>query len=59
VHAEASLALVTEHGFGHYAGNVTFMRGCALAAQGQYAEGIAQMQQGLAATRGAARPCCI
>jgi adenylate cyclase len=51
-HAEAALALVTEHGVGHYAGDVTFMRGCALAAQGQYAAGITQMQQGLAAKRG-------
>jgi predicted ATPase len=52
VHAEAALALVNEHGFGHYTEEVTFRRGCALAAQGQYAEGIAQMQQALTATRG-------
>ena len=50
--AEAALALVTEQGFGHYAGAVTFERGCALAAQGQYEEGLAQMYQGLADTRG-------
>ena len=50
--AEAALALVTEQGFGHYAGAVTFEWGCALAAQGQYEEGLTQMYQGLADTRG-------
>jgi class 3 adenylate cyclase/tetratricopeptide (TPR) repeat protein len=49
--AEAALALSTEHGFAQWWGDVTFQRGWALAAQGQHEEGIAQMQQGLAAKR--------
>jgi predicted ATPase len=49
--AEASLALSTAQGFGHWVGQVTFQRGWALAAQGQGEEGIAQMHQGLAAIR--------
>jgi class 3 adenylate cyclase/predicted ATPase len=49
--AEAALALSTEHGFAQWWGDVTFQRGWALAAQGQHEEGIAHMQQGLAAKR--------
>jgi class 3 adenylate cyclase/predicted ATPase len=48
-HAEALVALATEHGFARYAGLGVYLRGWALAAQGQGAEGIAQMHQGLAA----------
>jgi DNA-binding winged helix-turn-helix (wHTH) protein/tetratricopeptide (TPR) repeat protein len=48
-HAEAALALATERGFVLYAAVGAFFRGLALAAQGQEAEGIAQMRQGLAA----------
>jgi predicted ATPase len=51
VHAEALLALATEHGFARYAAIGAYCRGSALAAQGQGAEGIAQMRQGLAAVR--------
>ena len=51
--AEAALALSTEQGVGQFVGSLTFHRGQALAAQGQYAEGLAQMRQGLA-TRQAA-----
>jgi predicted ATPase len=47
--AEAALAIVTEHGFGHNVGQLTFNRGLALAAQGQGQAGIAEMRQGLAA----------
>jgi predicted ATPase len=47
--AEASLALSTEQAFVHWVGPATFWRGWALAAQGHYEEGMAQMQQGLAA----------
>ena len=50
-HAEALLALATEHGFARYVALGTFFRGWALAAQGQGAEGIAQMRQGLDALR--------
>jgi predicted ATPase len=50
-HVEAILALATEHGFARYAALGVFFRGKALAAQGQGAEGIAQMRQGLAALR--------
>jgi predicted ATPase len=46
--AEAAMALLTEQGIGQYVGFLTFQRGQALAAQGQYAEGLAQMRQGLA-----------
>jgi predicted ATPase len=49
--AEAALAHMTEQGFGHSIGVVTFDRGKALAAQGQGEAGIAQMHQGLAAIR--------
>ena len=49
--AEAALALSTAQGFGHWAGQATFQRGWALAAQGQGEEGIAHMHQGLAAIR--------
>jgi len=48
-HAEAALALATEHGFVFYVARGALCRGMALAAQGQGAEGIAQMRQGLAA----------
>jgi len=48
-HAEALLALGTEHGFPRYAAWGALYRGWALAAQGQGAEGIAQIRQGLAA----------
>jgi predicted ATPase len=50
-HAEAVLALATEHRFVLYAAVGAFFRGLALAAQGQSAEGIAQMRQGLAAVQ--------
>jgi predicted ATPase len=48
-HAEALLALGTEHGFPRYAAWGALYRGWALAAQGQGAEGIAQARQGLGA----------
>jgi predicted ATPase len=50
-HAEAMLALATEHGFARYVALGTLFRGMALAAQGQHAAGLAQMRQGLAAVR--------
>jgi predicted ATPase len=50
-HAEAVLALATEHGFVLYAAVWAFFRGLALAAQGQGKAGIAQMRQGLAAVQ--------
>jgi class 3 adenylate cyclase/predicted ATPase len=48
---EALLALASEHGFARYVALGVLFRGRALAAQGQGAEGIAQMRQGLAAVR--------
>jgi predicted ATPase len=51
VHAEALLALATEHALARDVAYGTFYRGWRLAAQGQGAEGIAQMRQGLAAMR--------
>jgi predicted nucleic acid-binding Zn ribbon protein len=50
-HAETLLALATEHGFARYMALGAVFRGWALAAQGQGAEGIAQMCQGLDAIR--------
>jgi predicted ATPase len=46
-HAEAALALATEHGFGRYVASGGLARGAALAAQGQGEAGIALMRQGL------------
>jgi len=50
-HAEAMLALATEHGFARHVALGTLFRGMALAGQGQSAEGLAQIRQGLAAYR--------
>jgi len=50
-HAEAMLALATEHGFARNVALGVLFRGMALAAQGQNATGLAQMRQGLAAYR--------
>jgi predicted ATPase len=51
--AEAAITLSTEQGFPHWLAVGTLLRGWALAAQGQGAEGVAQMHQGLAARRAA------
>ena len=50
-HAEAILALATEHGFARHVALGVSLRGMALAGQGQRAEGFTQMRQGLAAVR--------
>jgi len=50
-HAEAALVLATELGFARHAALVAFFRGMVLAVQGQSAEGLAQMREGLAAYR--------
>ena len=47
--AEAVMTLATEQGFPFWLAFGTMVRGWALAEQGQVEEGIAQMQQGLAA----------
>jgi predicted ATPase len=47
--AEAAIALATEHGFALWLAYATILRGWALAMQGQEAEGIAHIRQGLAA----------
>jgi class 3 adenylate cyclase/predicted ATPase len=49
--AEASMTLSAEQGFALSLSQAAILRGWALAEQGQGAEGIAQMQQGLAAHR--------
>jgi predicted ATPase len=49
--AEAVIALASEQGFPHWLAGGTFLRGWALAEQGQGEEGIAQMRQGIAAWR--------
>ena len=46
-HAEALIALATEQGFAQYVARGTYLRGWALAMQGQAEEGIAQLRQGL------------
>jgi class 3 adenylate cyclase/predicted ATPase len=47
--AEAARALCTEHGFADYGAWSTVLWGAALVAQGAWAEGLAQMREGLAA----------
>jgi TOMM system kinase/cyclase fusion protein len=49
--AEATITLSTEHGFPLWVAWGTILRGWALAEQGQGDQGIAQIQQGLAAWR--------
>lgn len=49
--AEATIALSTEHGFPDWLAWATTQRGWALAEQGEQEQGIAHMQQGLAASR--------
>jgi predicted ATPase len=49
--AEALIALSTEQGFPYWFATGTILRGWALAAQGEGAEGIAQIHQGLVAHR--------
>jgi predicted ATPase len=47
--AEAAMVLAREQGFAHRLAEATILLGWALAAQGQGAEGMAQIRQGLAA----------
>jgi predicted ATPase len=51
--AEAAMALALEQALPHWVAYGTIMRGWALAMQGQWKEGIAQIQQGLIAQRAA------
>jgi predicted ATPase len=53
--AEALLALSTAHGFQDRVAEGTILRGWALAEQGERAEGMMQMRQGLAALQAAER----
>ena len=46
--AEAGIALSREHGFRQFLATASMLRGWALATQGQRAEGLAQLRQGLA-----------
>jgi predicted ATPase len=50
-HAAAAITLSTEHGFALYLAWGTILRGSSLTEQGQGAEGLAQLRQGLAALR--------
>jgi predicted ATPase/class 3 adenylate cyclase len=47
--ADTAVALATEHGFALWRAYATILRGWALAAQGQAAEGIASIRQGITA----------
>jgi predicted ATPase/class 3 adenylate cyclase len=49
--AEFVIRLSTEHGFAFWLAQATTLRGWAIAAQGRHEEGIAQMQESLAAVR--------
>jgi predicted ATPase len=49
--ADTAIALASEQGFPHWLALGSLLRGWALAIQGQREEGIAQLQQGLAAYR--------
>jgi len=49
--AEVEIALCAEHGFTAFSGLATILHGRAMAEQGRNEEGIAQIQEGLAATR--------
>jgi len=51
--AEAGIELCREQGFPFYLAVGTILRGWSLAAQGQFAEGIAELHRGLAAYRAA------
>src|SRR5262249_42814281 len=48
-HAEAAIALCREHGIGFWTTAATILRGWAIAHQGQPAEGLALMREGLVA----------
>jgi predicted ATPase len=50
-HAEAAVALCTEHGFAYYLAWAEFIRGWTLAEQGEGKDGFAQMQQALTGLR--------
>jgi predicted ATPase len=62
-HAEAVLTLATAQGWPLYVGLANHLRGWALAMQGQYEEGMAQMHQGLdgilATGQALAQPFCL
>jgi predicted ATPase len=51
--AESTIAVSAEHGFTNYLAWPTSLRGGAMAEQGRYEEGVAQIQEGLAAVRAA------
>jgi predicted ATPase/class 3 adenylate cyclase len=50
-HAEAAVALATEHGFAAWAAVATSFRGWALAMEGNHEKGMVELQQGVAALR--------
>jgi predicted ATPase len=56
--AEATLTLAIEQGFPYWLASGAILRGWALAVQGQAAEGISHMQQGLAAYRATGAEYC-
>jgi predicted ATPase len=50
-HAEVTITLSSEHGFSEFSAWATCLHGWAIAEQGRHEEGIAQVQEGLAAYR--------
>jgi predicted ATPase len=52
-HANAVMALATEHGFEHRVAHGRLLKGWALAIQGDATAGVAHLQEGLAAVQGA------
>jgi predicted ATPase len=54
--AERLIALSAEHGFTFWSAQATIARGAAMAEQGRHEEGIAQMQEGIAALRASVPP---
>jgi DNA-binding winged helix-turn-helix (wHTH) protein/predicted ATPase len=57
--AEAAVALSTAQGFPLWAAYGTSLHGWALAMQGQGAEGVAQVRQGIAASRATGAALCV
>jgi hypothetical protein len=58
-HADAVMALATEHGFEHRVAHGRLLKGWALAMQGDATAGVAHLQQGLDVVQGAGPSCTV